>query len=60
MKRPQPRDDPRVYLAAFVVLLATSVAFPDGFELVVLIAGAAVVVATIVLIATGRFQHRKQ
>jgi hypothetical protein len=59
MRPRQPRDEPRVYFAAFVVLLAASVAFPDGFLLVALAAGVVVVAATIVLAATGRFRQFK-
>lgn len=51
--RPQPThpaDRPRTYVTAFAVLMATSVAFPDGFMLVALAAGALVVIVWIVLL----------
>ena len=59
MRGARPRDDPRAYFAAFVVLLATSVAFPDGFFVVSLGVGVVVVVVSIALAATDGFRRPK-
>ena len=59
MRPRHPRDDPRAYFAAFVALLAVSVAFPEGFLLVAITGGVVVVAATIALAATGRFRQFK-
>jgi len=59
MRGSQPRDDPRVYFGAFVVLLATAVAFPDGFLFDAIAAGVVVVVVTIVLAIPGGSRKSK-
>jgi hypothetical protein len=48
--RSRPADRPSDYVIAFVVLMATAVAVPDGFELVALAATVLAVLLWVVLL----------
>lgn len=52
MRRPgsRPAERPSDYVIAFVVLMGTAIAFPNGFELVTLGAGVLVVLVWVVLL----------